>query len=146
MPSSIQNPAFSWRVRMKSESAVSATRMTGVAQRDSRGRSPRGLLTLAKAGGTYQRYSSRGRGTGAGSMEEPDPPQSAMFHLYIRGDPKRFDRDGGRARGGSAHLARRAFSSTADPAVAVSELTIGEANLAVTPARGGRALLGARPP
>src|SRR6266852_1947311 len=63
MPSSIQNPAFSCRVRTNSESAVSATRMTGVAQRHSSASSQRltatiGVRTaspLAKAGGTYQR-------------------------------------------------------------------------------------------
>src|SRR5260221_1927072 len=71
MPSSIQNPAFSCRVRMKSESAVSATRMTGVAQRDSSAPSQRvGTSLLAKAGGTYQRYSCRGRGTDAGGVAE----------------------------------------------------------------------------
>jgi threonine aldolase len=63
----------------------------------------------------------------------PDPPQVAMFHLYVKGDPERLNE-------AAVELAERTrtslgahFSSTADPAVAAAELTIGEANLAVAP-------------
>jgi hypothetical protein len=63
----------------------------------------------------------------------PDPPQTAMFHLYVRGDAERLTE-------AAVELAERTrtwlgahFISTADPAVAATELTIGEANLAVTP-------------
>ena len=63
----------------------------------------------------------------------PDPPQVAMFHHYIKGDPKRL----GKA---AVELAERTgtwlgarFITTSDPTVAASELTIGEASLAVPP-------------
>ena len=63
----------------------------------------------------------------------PDPPQVAMFHLYVKGDPERLNL-------AAVELAERTrtslgahFSSTADPAVAATELSIGKANLAVTP-------------
>jgi threonine aldolase len=63
----------------------------------------------------------------------PDPPQTAMFHLYVRGDAERLTN-------AAVELAERTrtwlgahFISTADPAVAATELTIGEGNLAVTP-------------
>ncbi|HEX4680771.1 MAG TPA: beta-eliminating lyase-related protein [Gaiellaceae bacterium] len=63
----------------------------------------------------------------------PDPPQVAMFHLYVRGEPERLNE-------AAVELAERTrtslgahFVSTADPAVAATELTIGEANLALAP-------------
>jgi threonine aldolase len=63
----------------------------------------------------------------------PDPPQVAMFHLHVKGDPDRLNE-------AAVELAERTrtslgahFIATADPAIATTELTIGEANLAVTP-------------
>ena len=63
----------------------------------------------------------------------PDPPQVAMFHLHVQGDPERL-------REAAIELAERTgtwlgahFVATADPSVAAAELTIGEANLAVAP-------------
>jgi threonine aldolase len=63
----------------------------------------------------------------------PDPPQTAMFHLYVRGDAERLTE-------AAVELAERTgtwlgarFISTADPAVAATELTIGEGNPAVPP-------------
>jgi threonine aldolase len=63
----------------------------------------------------------------------PDPPHVAMFHLYARGDYERLNE-------AAVELAERTrtalgahFIATADPAVAATELTIGEANLAVSP-------------
>lgn len=63
----------------------------------------------------------------------PDPPQVAMFHLYVKGDPERLNE-------AAVELAERTgtwlgahFVSTADPAVAATELTIGESNLEVAP-------------
>jgi threonine aldolase len=63
----------------------------------------------------------------------PDPPQVAMFHLYVQGDPERL-------REAAVELAERTgtwlganFVTTADPSVAATELTFGESNLAVEP-------------
>jgi threonine aldolase len=63
----------------------------------------------------------------------PDPPQVAMFHLHVKGDPERLNE-------AAVELAERTgtwlgahFGPTADPAVAMTELTIGEANLGVAP-------------
>jgi threonine aldolase len=63
----------------------------------------------------------------------PDPPQVAMFHLYVKGDPERLNE-------AAVELAERTgtwlgthFVSTADPSVAATELTVGEPNLATTP-------------
>ena len=63
----------------------------------------------------------------------PDPPQVAMFHLYVQGDPERL-------REAAVELAERTgtwlganFVTTADPSVAATELTFGESNLGVEP-------------
>jgi threonine aldolase len=63
----------------------------------------------------------------------PNPPQAAMLHLYVKGDPERLNE-------AAVELAERTrtslgahFISTADPMIAATELTIGEANLAVAP-------------
>jgi threonine aldolase len=64
----------------------------------------------------------------------PDPPQTAMFHLHVKGDAERLNE-------AAVELAERTrtwlgahFVPTADPAVAATELGIGEGNLAVPPA------------
>jgi hypothetical protein len=63
----------------------------------------------------------------------PDPPQAAMFHFHLRGDPERLHE-------AAVELAERTgtwlgahFVQSAVPGVASTELTIGEANLAVAP-------------
>lgn len=63
----------------------------------------------------------------------PDPPQTAMFHLYVRGDAERLHE-------AAIELAERTktwlganFIPTVDASVAAAELTIGEASLAVSP-------------
>jgi threonine aldolase len=63
----------------------------------------------------------------------PDPPQTAMFHFYVRGDAERLSE-------AAVDLAEQTriwpgahFVPTADPAVAATELTVGESNLAVAP-------------
>jgi hypothetical protein len=63
----------------------------------------------------------------------PDPPQTAMFHLYVRGDAERLTGAAVELAEGTRTWLGAHFVSTADPAVAATELTIGEANLAVTP-------------
>jgi threonine aldolase len=63
----------------------------------------------------------------------PDPPQTAMFHLYVRGDPERLTEAAVELAEETRTWLGAHFVSTADPAVAATELTMGEANLAVAP-------------
>ena len=63
----------------------------------------------------------------------PDPPQTAMFHLHVRGDAERLTEAAVELAESTRTWLGARFVSTADPAVAKSELTIGEANLAVAP-------------
>jgi threonine aldolase len=63
----------------------------------------------------------------------PDPPQAAMFHLYVRGDAKRLTEAAVELAEGTRTWLGAHFVTTADPAVAATEVTIGEVNLAVTP-------------
>lgn len=63
----------------------------------------------------------------------PDPPQTAMFHLYIRGDAERLGEAAVELAEGTRSWLGAHFVPTADPTIAATELTIGEENLAVTP-------------
>jgi hypothetical protein len=63
----------------------------------------------------------------------PDPPQAAMFHLYVRGDAERLTEAAVELAEGTRTWLGAHFVTTADPAVAATEVTIGEVNLAVTP-------------
>lgn len=63
----------------------------------------------------------------------PDPPQTAMFHLYLQGDAERLTEAAVELAESSRTWLGAHFVSTADPGVAATELTIGEPNLAVTP-------------
>ena len=63
----------------------------------------------------------------------PDPPQTAMFHLYVRGDAARLTEAAVELAESTRTWPGAHFVTTADPAVAATELTIGEGNLTVTP-------------
>jgi len=63
----------------------------------------------------------------------PDPPQTAMFHLYVKGDAERLSEAAVELAESSRTWLGAHFISTADPGVVATELTIGEPNLAVTP-------------
>jgi hypothetical protein len=56
-----------------------------------------------------------------------------MFHLYVRGDPERLTEAAVELAEETRTWLGAHFVSTADPAVAATELTMGEANLAVAP-------------
>jgi hypothetical protein len=63
----------------------------------------------------------------------PDPPQTAMFHLYVNGDADRLTEAAVELAESTRTWLGAHFVSTADPAVAATELTISEGNLAVPP-------------
>jgi threonine aldolase len=63
----------------------------------------------------------------------PDPPHTAMFHLYVKGDAERLNEAAVELAESTRTSLGAHFIPTADPAVAATELTIGESNLAVPP-------------
>jgi threonine aldolase len=63
----------------------------------------------------------------------PDPPQTAMFHLYLKGDAERLNESAVEIAEQSRTWLGAHFVPTADPSVASTELSIGEGNLAVAP-------------
>jgi threonine aldolase len=63
----------------------------------------------------------------------PDPPQTAMFHLYVRGDAARLTEAAVELAESSRTWLGAHFVTTADPTVSATELTISEENLAVPP-------------
>jgi threonine aldolase len=63
----------------------------------------------------------------------PDPPQAAMFHLYVKGDAERLNEAAVEIAEQSRTWLGAHFVTTADPAVVATELGIGEGNLAVPP-------------
>jgi threonine aldolase len=70
----------------------------------------------------------------SGASVVPDPPQAAMFHLYVRGDPERLNEAAVELAESTRTWLGAHFIATADPAVAATELTIGASNLDVPPA------------
>jgi threonine aldolase len=72
-----------------------------------------------------------------GQLEEisivPDPPQVAMFHIYVRGDHERLEEAAVELAEKTGAWLGASFVATADPAIAAAELSIGEASLAVPP-------------
>jgi len=63
----------------------------------------------------------------------PSPPQAAMFHLHVRRDHERLEEASLELAEETKTWVASFWRVGADPAVAVTEITIGEANLAVMP-------------
>lgn len=63
----------------------------------------------------------------------PSPPQTAMFHLHVRRDAERLEEAALELAEETKTWVASFWRPTADPAVAATELSIGESNLAVEP-------------
>jgi threonine aldolase len=61
----------------------------------------------------------------------PDPPQAAMFHVHVRRDYERLEEAAVELAEETKTWTASFWRPGADPAVAVTELSLGEANLAV---------------
>ena len=63
----------------------------------------------------------------------PDPPHTAMFHLYVKGNAERLNDAAVELAESSSTWLGSHFIPTADPKVAATELVIGDGNLTVAP-------------